>query len=98
MSRSTGTEREIGLCGVRNARDLGGIPLEGGGVTAFGRFLRTDAPVMLSEEDKEYLEGVSIDVQKRLDEYMAKHVDSIMIGEFVINIFNTTNLLQDYFD
>lgn len=52
----------------------------------------------LSEEDKEYLEGVSIDVQKRLDEYMAKHVDSIMIGEFVINIFNTTNLLQDYFD
>ena len=55
MSRSTGTEREIGLSGVRNARDLGGIPLEGGGVTAFGRFLRTDAPVMLSVEDKEKL-------------------------------------------
>ena len=55
MSRSTGTERELRLDGVRNARDLGGIPLEGGGATAFGRFLRTDAPVKLCEEDKEKL-------------------------------------------
>lgn len=44
MSPLKGTEREFSLDGVKNARDLGGIPLPGGGVTAFGRFLRTDAP------------------------------------------------------
>lgn len=49
MSPLKGTEREFSLDGVKNARDLGGIPLTGGGVTAFGRFLRTDAPFALSE-------------------------------------------------
>lgn len=49
MSPLKGTEREFALDGVKNARDLGGIPLPCGGTTAFGRFLRTDAPFMLSE-------------------------------------------------
>ncbi|MDY4517468.1 MAG: tyrosine-protein phosphatase [Candidatus Spyradocola sp.] len=49
MSPLKGTEREFALDGVKNARDLGGIPLPGGGTTAFGRFLRTDAPFMLRE-------------------------------------------------
>ena len=49
MSPLKGTEREFALDGVRNARDLGGIPLPGGGTTTFGRFLRTDAPFALRE-------------------------------------------------
>lgn len=49
----------------------------------------------LSEDDKEYLKGISVDAQKRLDNYMTKHVDSLMVGEIIINIFNTTNLLQN---
>lgn len=52
MSPSTETERDWALDGTRNARDLGGIPLESGGYTAFRRFLRTDAPFALSERDR----------------------------------------------
>lgn len=38
-----------------NARDLGGYAAQDGKVTAFGRFLRSDAPTSLHEKDLAYL-------------------------------------------
>ena len=55
--------------------------------------LRWQSPI--GEEDKEYVEGVSIETQKRLDKYMQEHTDSIMAGQIIIDIFNTTNLLSE---
>ena len=55
--------------------------------------LRWQKPI--SEEDREYVQGISISAQKRLDKYMQKHTDSIMAGQIVLDIFNTTNLLSD---
>lgn len=38
-----------------NARDLGGFATAKGKITAFGRFLRTDAPTRLHDSDLQYL-------------------------------------------
>ncbi len=38
-----------------NARDLGGIPTQNGKVTRFGVFVRSEAPVGLTQEDIRYL-------------------------------------------
>lgn len=35
----------------RNMRDLGGYPVKGGGAVIWGRFLRSDAPLALTEEE-----------------------------------------------
>lgn len=43
--------RRIRLKGLYNTRDLGGFPTRDGGVTRFGVFLRSEAPVELPEED-----------------------------------------------
>ena len=57
--------------------------------------LRWQRPI--SEEDRDYVNGISISTQKRLDKYMQTHTDSIMAGQIILDIFNTTNLLTDSF-
>ncbi|WP_354183226.1 tyrosine-protein phosphatase [Arthrobacter sp. UYP6] len=46
--------------GLANARDLGGIPLEGGGHTAAGAFARSDHPMMLTLTGWEQLASYGI--------------------------------------
>ena len=43
--------RRYQLNGTSNTRDLGGYPLESGGATRYGRFLRSDVPSALTPED-----------------------------------------------
>jgi protein tyrosine/serine phosphatase len=45
------------LAGVENVRDLGGLPLDGGGSTLFGRLLRSARLHELTEQDVEWLTG-----------------------------------------
>lgn len=45
-------DRFLVLEGTSNTRDLGGLPLAGGGTTARGRLWRSDAPLALSAEDR----------------------------------------------
>ncbi|MGY1686765.1 tyrosine-protein phosphatase [Geodermatophilus sp. SYSU D00867] len=45
------TDRWLRLDGTTNTRDLGGLPTTDGGVTAFGRVLRSDNLQTLSDED-----------------------------------------------
>lgn len=72
----------------RYMKDASGLYGNGGNPV-----LRWQRPI--SEEDRDYVEGISISAQKRLDEYMQKHTDSIMAGQVILDIFNTTNLLSD---
>lgn len=48
-------DRFLPLRGTTNTRDLGGLPLAGGGTTARGRVWRSDAPLALPPEDLEAL-------------------------------------------
>lgn len=41
-------QRDLDWDGCRNVRDLGGLPLSGGGATAFGRVVRSDNPSRLT--------------------------------------------------
>jgi len=47
--------RFLPLTGLLNARDLGGLPLAGGGLTQHGQLLRADAPLALGPEDRAQL-------------------------------------------
>jgi len=47
--------RRLATKKLYNARDLGGYPTQDGGVTRFGVFVRSEAPVGLPEEDVSYL-------------------------------------------
>ena len=42
--------RELSWAGCANVRDLGGVPIEGGGKTRFGVFVRADSVARLSDE------------------------------------------------
>ena len=57
--------KRLPLEGMSNCRDLGGYPSKFGGITNFGVFLRSEAPVRLSENDVEFLK--SYGVTKSLD-------------------------------
>jgi protein-tyrosine phosphatase len=52
--------RFLPLGGTLNLRDLGGLPLAGGGVTRSGRLLRSDAPRTLGPADPELLERLGL--------------------------------------
>lgn len=52
--------RRLKMQGLFNARDLGGFPTQDGGVTKFGVFLRSEAPVGLSEADITYLKDYGV--------------------------------------
>lgn len=49
----------------------------------------------LSAEDKSYLEGVSKDVQIKLDKYLINNTEDTNKGDTVISIFNPDNYLAD---
>ena len=55
MPENTFYITRLNLETLHNVRDLGGFSGEGGHVTAFGRFLRGDAPIGLSENDLDLL-------------------------------------------
>jgi protein tyrosine/serine phosphatase len=50
-------ERWVDLQGVENVRDLGGLPLRGGGRTRFGQLLRGARPHEMTDADVEFLTG-----------------------------------------
>lgn len=53
----TGNGRWVPLRGVENVRDLGGLPLRGGGHTRFGRLLRAARLQEMTDADVEWLTG-----------------------------------------
>ncbi len=61
--------------GLLNLRDLGGLPIEGGGETRFGRLLRSDSPHQLDEAGARALAdaGVSTVVDLRTASERADH-------------------------
>lgn len=53
-------DRFLPLRGTTNTRDLGGLPLVGGGTTESGRVWRSDAPLVLADEDVGALERLGL--------------------------------------
>ncbi|MBQ8975281.1 MAG: tyrosine-protein phosphatase [Oscillospiraceae bacterium] len=66
--------RRLPLQGLFNARELGGFPTAGGGVTAYGRFIRCELPRALTGQDMQYLKdyGVTRSVDLRGDSETAR--------------------------
>ena len=52
--------RRLPLNGLSNARELGGFPIRGGGITRYGRFVRSELPERLDRSDMEFLEAYGI--------------------------------------
>lgn len=52
--------RRLPLDGLMNARDLGGFPTCGGGVTRTGVFIRSEAPLSVSGADTEFLHDYGV--------------------------------------
>jgi len=52
--------RRLPLQGLRNARDLGGYPTHGGGVTAYAKFIRAESPKSVTKKDLEFLKSYGI--------------------------------------
>ncbi|MDF1521353.1 MAG: tyrosine-protein phosphatase [Trueperaceae bacterium] len=53
-------DRFLPLQGTTNTRDLGGLPLAGGGTTTRGRVWRSDAPLLLVQEDLDALARIGL--------------------------------------
>lgn len=53
-------QRRVDLDGPNNFRDLGGLPIAGGGSTRFGRVYRADRLCTLSDADLRHLEAAGI--------------------------------------
>ena len=66
--------RRLPLQGMRNARELGGYPVAGGGVTRYRVFIRSDSPHRLTEDDFRFLKdyGVVAAVDFRGDPEIAR--------------------------
>jgi protein-tyrosine phosphatase len=56
----TPDERTVTLCGTCNVRDLGGLPLARGGLTARGRVYRGDVPLRLDPADGPALAALGV--------------------------------------
>lgn len=52
--------RHIHLDNVQNCRDLGGYPIQGGGITKFGRLLRCGVPKKMTQSDIQFLKQYGI--------------------------------------
>ncbi|PYE84883.1 tyrosine-protein phosphatase [Pseudoroseicyclus aestuarii] len=60
MTGAAAHPRLVPLGGMMNFRDLGGIPLQGGGQTARGRVFRADAPHRMTEGDLAAVEALTL--------------------------------------
>ncbi len=49
----------------------------------------------LSSEDQSYIDGVSMDVQRKLDNYLINNTDASNKGGIILSIFNPDNYLTD---
>jgi protein-tyrosine phosphatase len=76
--------RRLPLDGLRNARDLGGYPAAGG-ITKYGRFVRSEAPCALTERDLAFLEafGVTLSVDFRGDGEVARRKSALEGAPFL---------------
>ena len=54
------TNRWVDIDGLHNARDLGGVPLRGGGTSAFGVVLRGETVVHLTADGVERLRSLGV--------------------------------------
>jgi protein-tyrosine phosphatase len=54
------TERHLGWVGTYNSRDLGGLPLAGGGATRWGSVVRSDSLQELSAQGWEEVEALGV--------------------------------------
>lgn len=54
------SHRFLPLAGTLNTRDLGGLPVSGGGYTLSGRLLRSDAPFELTDADLDLLASLPL--------------------------------------
>ncbi|MFF3227562.1 tyrosine-protein phosphatase [Nocardia suismassiliense] len=57
MESDLTSRRWVKFAEIDNARDLGGLPVQGGGATRFGVVYRSSTPQQLSESDLAYLLG-----------------------------------------
>jgi protein-tyrosine phosphatase len=92
-----------------NARDLGGLATADGGVTAYGRFIRSDAPVRLSPGDLQFLLDYPVRtvIDLRCDDEMKGKDHSLrdrpeidfhhipILGDNIDDAMNTVRLLTD---
>lgn len=60
LASASHAERFLPLRGTTNTRDLGGLPLAGGGTTVTGRVWRSDAPLVLAHEDLDALARIGL--------------------------------------
>jgi len=56
----TGQSDALHVDGLLNLRDLGGLPIEAGGETRFGRLLRSDSPHQMDETAARALAGAGV--------------------------------------
>ncbi len=71
--------KRIAIGNLMNLRDLGGYPIVGGGNTRYGVFLRSDAPISLTNEDKQKLleMGIRDTIDLRSQEETEKQPSSL---------------------
>jgi protein-tyrosine phosphatase len=76
--------RRLPLDGLRNARELGGYPAVGG-LTKYGRFIRSEAPCELTERDLAFLKdyGVTLSVDFRGDGEVARRRSALEGAPFL---------------
>ncbi len=79
-------DRFLALRGTTNTRDLGGLPLIGGGTTASGRVWRSDAPLVLGREDLDALAriGLTTVVDLRDADEVALEPNALLGHAFVV--------------
>lgn len=82
MQRNQPLERAIVLEGAHNLRDLGGVPLPGGGQTRFGAFYRMDDPCGLTAADLARLDalGVRTVIDLRFAEEVARRPHPLAVA------------------
>lgn len=71
--------KRLPLVSVCNARDLGGYPVKGGGVTKYGAFLRSARPCGMTPEDIEFMReyGVTVSLDFRSETECGKWPSSL---------------------
>lgn len=71
--------RRIPLGSMKNLRDMGGLPVPGGGCTAWERLLRGDNPEHLSEPDLNWLRerGITTVIDLRSAPEVERHPDQL---------------------